>query len=129
MRNLLIAAAITLGLASWNADAQEASFTDTKVAETIWQCLATGLPADWEHAFVLIKLSEPGASNGDVRYVVVRTGAEDKPEPFQPCDLSHPAMTIIEARQYLPAERRNWNGARIAFHRNGNFEFNYDYPN
>jgi hypothetical protein len=129
MRHLLIAAAIAVCLAAGNADAQEASFTDTKVAETIWGCLSVGLPEDWEHAFVLIKLNEPGAVNGDVRYVVLRKGAEDKPEPFQPCDLSKPALTILEARQYLPEERRNWNGARIAFHRNGNFEFNYDYPN
>jgi hypothetical protein len=126
MRHLVI---ITLlALLPTHALAQEASDADKELAASIAKCLLAGLPDDWRRAQVVIELAEPGANTGDVRYLFSRAAEAEQLEPFTPCDVNMPARALVQARNNLPPERRNWNVARLLLYRDGKFEIKYDYP-
>jgi hypothetical protein len=127
MRHLLAALAV-FALAVPSAKAQEASKAETKAVSTIVECLAAGLPEDWQRAKMIVELAKPGADTGDVEYVVARASAPDKFEPFTPCDVRKPARTLLEARKTLAPKRRAWTAATLLLQRDGKFALNYDYP-
>jgi hypothetical protein len=95
---------------------------------SIVECMVPGLPGDWTEAVMVVELAKPGDETGSVLYLVARGGAATPAEPFTPCDIRKPAMTLIEARKELPAARRGWTGARVTIHRDGKFGLKYDYP-
>jgi hypothetical protein len=110
------------------ARAQQASKGETAAVQSIVECLVEGLPEDWLHAEMVVELAKPLAETGDVQYLVVRQGAEDKPEVFTPCDVRKPARTLIEARKRQDPKRRGWISARLVLQRDGKFGLNYTYP-
>jgi hypothetical protein len=115
-------------LAPATALAQQASRTEVDAMTEIAQCLAEGLPADWRQAHMIVELPEPGASSGNVQYLVARGEIKDKLEPFTPCDVGKPARALIDMRQSQPSERRGWTTARVVLNPDGSFELNYDFP-
>jgi hypothetical protein len=124
-----IALLLALAACALPARAQQeaATFNDTRLAQTIFQCLAAGLPDDWERAFMILELPAPNSSDANVRYMVARSNVGE-PEVFQPCDARQPAQALLDARQDQAPDRRGWTGARLAVERVGKFEFNFDYP-
>jgi hypothetical protein len=108
--------------------AQEASEKETAAVQSMLACLIQGLPEDWQRAEVTVELAKPGASTGDVVYLVSRTGAEDKPEPFTPCDVRKPPRTLLDARKAQAPGRRGWTRAQLVLQRDGTFGINYEYP-
>lgn len=124
----LIAALASLALAVPSAQAQQASKGETQAVSTIVECLAVGLPEDWERVKMIVELAKPGADTGDVQYLVARAAAPDKFEPFTPCDVRKPARTLLEARKTLAPKRRAWTAATLLLQRDGKFALNYDYP-
>lgn len=125
MRAFLMA--LLLAAAS-GAPAQEASKSQTKVVQSVVECLAAGLPEDWTRAEMIVELAQPGASTGDVQYLVARKDAEDKLEPFTPCDFRKPARALLETRKSQPRARRGWTSAKLVLQRDGKFALNYEYP-
>ena len=115
-------------LAPLRGPAQEASKHETRVVQTIVECLTAGLPEDWVRAEMTVELAKPGASTGDVLYLVARKDAEDKLEPFTPCDFRKPARTLLETRKSQPKARQGWTGAKLVLQRDGKFALNYEYP-
>ena len=77
---------------------------------------------------MVVELSRPGESTGDVRYLVARDSMGDKLEPFTPCDTDLPARILVDLRGAQPAERRGWTAARLVVERDGRFRLNYDFP-
>ena len=126
MRNFVMAALIAAAPAG--ALAQAASKAETRAVSTIVECLIQGVPEDWLRVEMIVELPKPLAESGDVLYLVTRAEAEDKQEPFTPCDVRQPARTLIEARKALPSSRRNWTAAKLVLLRDGKFGLNYDYP-
>lgn len=121
-------AAAALLLAPFGAAGQQADTTEQETITGIGRCLVQGLPDDWVAAHMIVELPSPGASTGNVRYVVARKGAEDKLEPFTPCDTDMPARMLVELRDKQPIERQGWTSARLVVERDGAFRLNYDFP-
>lgn len=128
MRRPLIAAAAAALLQSHAGLAQEANATQLEAISEIASCMAQGLPQDWAAAHMIVELERPGDSTGKVRYIATRKDAEDKFEPFTPCDTERPPVVLIGLRKLEPAERRGWTTARLVVERDGRFRLNYDFP-
>jgi hypothetical protein len=126
MRYFLLAAAALL--AFHPAMAQEANQNEAQAVTEIAKCMAQGLPENWVSAQMMVELKKPGESTGAVQYLVARKDAEDKLEPFTPCDTDLPASILIGLRGVQPADRRGWTTARLVVTRDGNFKLNYDFP-
>jgi hypothetical protein len=107
--------------------AQQASSAEVDAMSEIAECLAEGLPTDWRQAHMIVELPEPGATSGNVQYLVARGEIKDKLEPFTPCDVGKPARALIDMRQTQPSERRGWTTAHIVLNPDGSFELNYDF--
>jgi hypothetical protein len=127
MRHFLLAAFACALLATLPASAQEANPNEMQAVTEIAQCMVEGLPDDWAAAHMIIELSAPGESTGGVRYLVARKGAEDKLEPFTPCDTEKPAKILVGLRDRQPPERRRWTSARLVVERDGTFRVSYDF--
>jgi len=129
MDNILRAALVALALAApASSGAQDASKQETRVVQSIVECLVAGLPEDWVRAEMRVELAKPGATTGDVQYLAARKDAEDKLEPYTPCDFRKPARTLLETRKSQPQARRGWTGAKLVLQRDGKFSLNYEYP-
>ena len=115
-------------LAARGAFAQEANRIEMDTINEIAQCLVAGLPEDWVAAHMRVQLPNPGAITGGVSYLVARKDAEEKLEPFTPCDTDEPANLLIGLRATQPPERSGWTVARLVLERDGNFRLNYDFP-
>jgi len=126
MRRILFAAAALLSLHP--ALAQEADSNESQAVTEIIRCMVQGLPESWVSAQMTVELAAPGESAGAVRYLVARKDAEEKLEPFTPCDTDLPASILVGLRGVQPPERRGWTAARLVVERNGNFRLNYDFP-
>jgi hypothetical protein len=127
MRHFLLAAAAAL-LPLHHGFAQEANRDEMQAVTEIARCMAQGLPDNWASAQMTVDLGGPGESTGAVRYLVARQDAEDKLEPFTPCDTDLPAAILVGLRGAQPADRRGWTSARLVVTRDGNFKLNYDFP-
>ena len=128
MRRFVVAAAAAALSPLSAVFAQEANQNEMQAVSEIAQCLAQGLPENWVSAHMLVQLPGPGESTGGVRYLVARSDAEDKLEPFTPCDTDLPADILVGLRGAQPAERRDWTSARLVIERDGSFRLNYDFP-
>ena len=128
MRRSLFAAAAALLLPFHSSLAQQANTAQMETINEIVQCMVQGLPKEWVTAYLIVDLEKPGDSIGKVRYLVARKSAEDKLEPFTPCDTDGPPMALIGLRNLEPPERRSWISARLILERDGTFRLNYDLP-
>jgi hypothetical protein len=126
MRYLLLAAAALLPFDP--AIAQEANQNEAQAVTEIARCMAQGLPENWVSAQMVVELAQPGESTGAVRYLFARKEAEDRLEPFTPCDTDLPAAILVGLRGVQPAERQGWTSARLVLERDGSFRLNYDFP-
>jgi hypothetical protein len=127
MKHLVtILALLVAGAAA--AEQQQVSEDEANAVSAIFTCLSAGLPNDWARARMIVELEQPGATTGNVRYLVSREGAGDKSEDLVPCDAAMPARMLIELRQSQAPDRRGWKGAQLEVLRNGAFRLNYDYP-
>ena len=128
MRRFVLAAAAAALSPLCTVFAQEANQNEMQAITEIAQCLAQGLPQNWVSAHMLVQLPGPGESRGGVHYLVARRHAEDKLEPFTPCDTDLPADILVGLRGAQPAERRGWTAARLVIERDGSFRLNYEFP-
>ena len=122
---LLAAPAAALAQAAAGPTASEA---ETRAATSIVECMVAGLPGDWRIAVMEVNLEKPFDETGAVRYHVGRGDATTATEPFQPCDVKQPALTLIEARKLQSEARSGWIGARVTVFRDGRFSIYYGYP-
>ena len=126
MRYFLLAAAALLPFHP--VAAQEANQNEARAVTEIARCMAQGLPENWVSAQMVVELAHPGESTGAVRYLVARKDAEEKLEPFTPCDTDLPASILVGLRGVQPAERQGWTSARLVVARDGSFRLNYEFP-
>jgi len=125
MRRWLI---MTCLAAALPALAQQASGDQNRMINEIAQCLQAGLPQDWAAAEVQVELKEPGATTGDVTYVMRRALAGGEFQIFRPCDPQLPARLLLDVREQQSATQRNWNRARLVIRNDGTYDLTFDYP-
>jgi hypothetical protein len=126
MRRLLIMALL---LAPASAGfAQKASDEQNRVVGEVAQCLQAGLPPDWAVAEMRVELKTPGASSGDVGYVMRRKLSGGQFEPFRPCNEKTAARTLLDIRKSQPKERAAWTGAKLVIRSEGSYDLTFEYP-
>jgi len=124
MRHALIM--LALAAAPALAFAQGASNSETDTVARIAECMVKNAPVDSQQLTMVIELEQAGDPTGRVRYFA--TDPSGAHQPYVPCDVSKPALALLEARQELPEDRKGWTAARLVLFSNGKFELHYDYP-
>ena len=100
---------------------------DMKVIESIFTCLAPGLPQDWKRAWV--EITDQGGGKEKVskfRYTILRN--DDEGEALVPCNAQELTRRIIGLNDKLPPDRRGWNRALLVIESDGEYEMSYEYP-
>ena len=100
---------------------------DMKVIESIFTCLAPGLPQDWKRAWV--EITDQGGGKEKVsrfRYTILRNDEEG--EALVPCNAQELTRRIIGLNDKLPPDRRGWNRALLVIESDGEYEMSYEYP-
>lgn len=100
---------------------------DLKVIESIFTCLAPGLPQDWKRAWV--EITDQGGGKEKVskfRYTNLRN--DDEGEALVPCNAQELTRRIVGLNDKLPPDRRGWNRALLVIESDGEYEMSYEYP-
>lgn len=100
---------------------------ELKLIESIFTCLAPGLPQDWRRAWV--EITDQGAGKEKVskfRYTNLRN--DDEGEPLVPCNAQELTRRIVSLNDKLPADRRGWSRALLVIESDGEYELSYEYP-
>lgn len=123
---------IILLLAAAAASAQEpkreeASAEETRIVQSIVECLLAGLPGEWLQARMEINLEKPFDDTGAVRYHVLRS-ENVEPEPFVPCDPKQPPRALLEIRKLQAESQRGWIGVQLTVLPDGRFRIRYGHP-
>jgi hypothetical protein len=100
---------------------------DVKLIESIFFCLAPGLPQDWQRAWVEIT-DQGGGKERNSRFRVsnVRDSIDDG-EPLVPCNARELTGRIVGLNDKLPPDRRAWTRALLVIDSDGEYELTYEY--
>lgn len=120
----------TLALAAMLATAAQAQKQpDPKAIQQIFDCLAVGLPKDWNKAWVVV--TEIAGSGKERRFESQSFYADSSGamagRPLATCGAEVVAKGVIALSADLPAEQRRWKEARLTYTREGKFDLSYDY--
>jgi len=100
-----------------------------KDVETIFACVAQGLPQGWQRAWVVVtELTADGKERsfeGKFHYSLDPGGAN--PVALVPCNAREVAERVYALNEYLEYEKRQWKAATLVFTSDGKFELKYDY--
>jgi len=100
---------------------------EMKLIESIFTCLAPGLPQDWRRAWV--EITDQGGGKEKVskfRYTNLR--GDDEGEPLVPCNAQELTRRIVSLNDKLPPDRRAWSRALLVIESDGEYELSYEYP-
>lgn len=100
---------------------------EMNLIESIFTCLAPGLPQDWRRAWV--EITDQGTGKEKVsrfRYTNLRNDEEG--EPLVPCNAQELTRRIVGLNEKLPPERRAWTRALLVIESDGEYELTYEYP-
>lgn len=103
---------------------------DPKIIESIFVCLAPGLPQDWKKTWFVITNVERGITEErefDAKFYYTITSLDSDRLELVPCNLQEIARRISVLSDSLPPERRAWSSARFVIDSNGDYELKYDY--
>jgi hypothetical protein len=100
---------------------------EIKLIESIFTCLAPGLPQDWRRAWVEITDQSAGKEKvAKFRYTNLR--GDDEGEPLVPCNAHELTRRIVSLNDKLPPDRRAWSRALLVIESDGEYELSYEYP-
>ena len=109
--------------------AQAQKQPDPKAIQQIFDCLAVGLPKDWNKAWVVV--TEIADSGKERRFESQSFYADSSGAmagtPLATCGAEVVAKSVIELSADLPAEQRRWKQARLTYTSEGKFDLSYDY--
>jgi hypothetical protein len=120
----LLAAAVLLA-----GPAQAQKQPDPKAIQAIYDCLAAGLPKDWQRAWVVVtEIADTGkARRFESQSFYAESSSAVAGKPLKTCGAETVAKGVIALGAELPAEQRRWKEARLTFTSDGKFNLNYDY--
>jgi len=127
MRNTL--AALAAALAALALPAQAQKHPDPKAIQEIFECLAVGLPADWNKAWVVVtELVDAGKERRfESKSFYAVSAADNAGKPLANCGAEKVAKGVFALTADLPAEQRRWKEAKLTFTSEGKFDLHYDY--
>jgi hypothetical protein len=100
---------------------------DMKVIESIFTCLAPGLPQDWRKAWV--EVTDMGAGKDKAaKFFVSNLRSDTEGEPLVPCNAQELTRRIVGLNDKLPPDRRGWSRALLVIDSDGEYELSYEYP-
>ena len=100
---------------------------EMKVIESIFTCLAPGLPQDWKRAWV--EITDQGGGKEKVsKFRFTNLRGDDDGEPLVPCDAKELTRRIVGLNAKLPPDRRGWTRALLVIESDGEYEMSYEYP-
>ena len=100
---------------------------EAKLIESVFNCLAPGLPPDWKRAWVEITDQGGGkAKNSKFRVSNIRD-INDEGEPLEPCNAQELTGRIVGLNDKLPPDRRAWTRALLVIDSDGEYELTYEY--
>ncbi len=100
---------------------------ESKLIESIFNCLSPGLPPDWKRAWVEITDQGSGKEK-ETKFRVSNIGhVDDEGEPLVPCNAAALTGSIVGLNEKLSPERRAWKRALLVIESDGEYELSYDY--
>jgi hypothetical protein len=100
---------------------------EMKTIESIFTCLAPGLPQDWKRAWV--EITDAGAGKEKVsKFFYSNLRSDTDGEPLVPCNAQELTRRVIGLNEKLPPERRAWSRALLVIDSDGEYELSYEYP-
>jgi hypothetical protein len=100
---------------------------EMKMIESIFTCLAPGLPQDWKRAWV--EITDAGGGKEKVsRFFFSNLRSDTDGEPLVPCNAQELTRRIVGLNDKLPPERRAWTRALLVIDSDGEYELSYEYP-
>ena len=100
---------------------------ESKLIESIFNCLSPGLPPDWKRAWVEITDQGVGKEK-EAKFRVSNIGhVTDEGEPLVPCNAAALTGSIVGLNEKLPPDRRAWTRALLVIESDGEYELSYDY--
>lgn len=100
---------------------------EMKVIESIFTCLAPGLPQDWKRAWV--EITDAGGGKEKVsKFFYSNLRSDTDGEPLVPCNAPELTRRIIGLNEKLPPDRRTWSRALLVIDSDGEYELTYEYP-
>lgn len=101
---------------------------DTKLIESVFNCLSPGLPPDWKRAWVEITDQGGGKERNSKFRVSNILDISDEGEPLVPCNEQELTRRIVGLNDKLPPDRRAWTRALLVIDSDGEYELTYEYP-
>jgi len=100
-----------------------------KAVEKIFACVASGLPKEWQRAWVVVTQiaadDKERKFEGKFEYSLDASGKD--PKPLAPCNAREVAQSVYQLNDFLEYDKRNWKVATLIFSSDGKFEIKYDY--
>lgn len=104
---------------------------DPRIYDHIFNCLAEGLPENWQKTWFTIDeldRTEMGSvRNYEAKFFFATDANDTKGKPLKPCGPERVLQGVGALNDYLPESQRRWTGAIFSFTRDGKFEAKYDY--
>ena len=96
------------------------------VIESIFTCLAPGLPQDWKRAWVEITDAGAGKEKAS-KFFFTNLRGDNEGEPLVPCNAQELTRRIVGLNEKLPPDRRAWTRALLVIDSDGEYEMSYEY--
>ena len=100
---------------------------ETKLIESVFNCLSPGLPPDWKRAWVEITDQGDGKEKNSKFRVSNIRDVDDEGEPLEPCNAQELTRRIVGLNDKLPLDRRAWTRALLIIDSDGEYELTYEY--
>jgi hypothetical protein len=100
---------------------------ETKLIESVFNCLSPGLPPDWKRAWVEITDQGGGKEKNSKFRVSNIRDVSDEGEPLEPCNAQELTRRIVGLNDKLPLDRRAWTRALLIIDSDGDYELTYEY--
>jgi len=112
---------------SSQAKSPAAAEPDAGALQRVFNCLSEGLPASWQHSWVIATETQRNESSRDFEAIFrySDTEADTTGSRFAPCGSETLPADIIGVNTELA---RKWREIRLDFYRDGRFDLRYDNP-
>ena len=100
---------------------------ETKLIESVFNCLSPGLPPDWKRAWVEITDQGGGKEKNSKFRVSNIRDVDDEGDPLVPCNAQELTRRIVSLNDKLPPDRRAWTRALLVIDSDGEYELSYEY--
>jgi hypothetical protein len=103
---------------------------DPKIIEGMMDCMAAGLPENWQKAWFVIRQigvdPKDKSRKYEANFFFATLESDAKGERLQTCGPKKVLEGVSALNAYLPDKQKVWSGATFTFYREGRYQANYD---